>query len=97
MLTNKSTCNARGTKELPAVNRGYDTRAGKIKNLCFLLPEGPPFLYVKEKEEKKDVIRKVNFQGNLENHEFTLAATKSGRLHERNSFSLCCLRLGRGN
>ena len=50
MLTNKSTCYARGTKELPAVNRGYDTRAGKIKNLCFLLPEGPPFLYVKEKE-----------------------------------------------
>ena len=49
MLTNKSTCNARGTKKLPAVNRGYDTRAGKIKNLCFLLPEGPPFLYVKEK------------------------------------------------
>ena len=49
MLTNKSTCNAGGTQELPAVNRGYDTRAGKIKNLCFLLPEGPPFLYVKEK------------------------------------------------
>ncbi len=49
MLTNKSTCYARGTKELPAVNREYDTRAGKIKNLCFLLPEGPPFLYVKEK------------------------------------------------
>ncbi len=50
MLTNKSTCYAGGTQELPAVNRGYDTRAGKNKNLCFLLPEGPPFLYVKEKE-----------------------------------------------
>jgi hypothetical protein len=51
----------------------YERRNNKKQ--CFLLPEWHTFLYVKEKYQKKDVIRKVNFQGDLENHEFTLAAT----------------------
>ena len=75
MLTNKTTCNARGTNELKAVVEDMIYESRNSKKQCFLLPEGHTFLCVKEKYQKKDVIRKVNFQGSLENHEFTLAAT----------------------
>ncbi len=49
MLTNKTTCNARGTNELKAVVEDMIYESRNSKKQCFLLPEGHTFLCVKEK------------------------------------------------